>query len=409
MDVRSGRNSSRVLHGTRRLALMFCLMVYPCLAATTQHEVFKNANPFDSTSLNAVDGLDRSKAILDNPTAANDLITTMRLEQGKVCNGAYCLPELNKHSSDTYVLIHLLRWADSSTPTKPTVQSDHWYLYRDVAAGHWSQEDFTIAKRLLGVTKVYVLLVQFNATHLLVANKVTYQPQYDFAITKKTPANLTHLYALLQAYAGGANAGQAASTQRGQRVVAPDAVWGGGVLDIQYRPADILIKSGFTLDAGGQEQKLADDVTFDNEGLYYWDVGFAVPVRKISEIKVDSTSGTATPATVNSQNVFAILDGYYPPIDVKGSGFRAIPHPIAGVAFAKRPLSKILIGGAWGPHSSELYMGAVFVKEPELSGSTSCGSPSGSSTTNKSHYCAQFTIGINLSVSAIATKLGAPK
>jgi hypothetical protein len=37
------------------------------------------------------------------------------------------------------------------------------------------------------------------------------------------------------------------------------------------------------------DHKPTDDVTFDNEGPYWWDVGFAVPVKKISELKLDST------------------------------------------------------------------------------------------------------------------------
>jgi len=330
--------------------------------------------------------------------------------------GPSLLPRVDGCSANTYVLMHVLRWADSSTVDKPKVNAEHWYLYRDITPGDWSQEDFTTADRVMGVTKLYVLYVHFKVKQYGADGKPvdplafipTYIPNYDFTITKKTPANVAHLYALLAAYTGGAKAG-AAKAQDKEKKAAPDAIWGGGILNLQYRPSDILIKSTFRLKPDDQDQKLADDITFDNEGRYYWDVGFAIPVRKISEVKLDTTSGTATPATVNSENVFAILDGYAPPIDVKGNGFRAIPHPIAGVAFAKQPLSKILIGGAWGPHASELYMGVMFVKQPELSGNSSCSHPSGTSLTGHSHYCAQFSIGINLSVSAIAGKLGAPK
>jgi hypothetical protein len=380
--------------------IVFMGCVTCCLATTSQHEVFRNANPFSATSLsNTVKGLDADSASLDNPFAARNLINEMKKDE---CDW---LPSVDGAHPDTYVLIHLLRWTDSSTSAKPVVQTDHWYLYRDVGDKKWSQEDFTSQKRILGVATAYVLIVHFNATNLISGG---YHPDYDLTVTKKTPANVAHLYALLQAYTGGASAGTS-KVGAAARVPTPNAIWAGGVLNIQYRPSDILIKSSFTVNEGTQPLKLAADISFDNEGFYYWDVGFAVPIRKISEIKLDTTSGTATPANVNSQNVFAILDGYLPPIDVKGSGFRAIPHPIAGVAFAKQPLSKILVGGAWGPHASELYMGAVFVKQKELSGNTSCNHPSGTSLTGNSHYCAQFTIGINLSVSAIASKLGAPK
>lgn len=428
--------------------VVFLALASSCFA-TSQHEVFTNAVPFYSDSkdqeypsIKDVRGLHLDTATLDNPSAARDLVMKMRAVQeksnkascplspdedkqtGKSKRDPYCLPLVDGQHSDNYVLIHLLRWA--GTPDKPTdkpkVEADHWYLYRDVTVGNWSQEDFTNAKRLMGVKRLYVLLVQLNAkvTGLAPNYTVAYTPNYDFTVTKKTPANVGHLYALLQAYAGGASAGQGAGQPLSGKALEalgkpsipppPDAVWSGGVINLQYRPSDILIKSTFRPNPGDTDQKLADDITFDNEGAYYWDVGFAIPVRKISELKLDTTSGTATPAKVNSQNVFAVLDGYpFKPVDVKGSGFNAIPHPIAGVAFAKQPLSKILIGGAWGPKASELYLGAMFVKQPELSGSSSCSNPSGTSLTGKSHYCAQFTIGINLSVSAIASKLGAPK
>jgi hypothetical protein len=390
---------SRFVRGAMPI-IVFMGCVSCCLATTSQHEAFRNANPFSAASLsNTVKGLDAETASLDNPLAARNLINEMKKNE---CDW---LPSVDGTHPDTYVLIHLLRWTDSSTSAKPVVQTDHWYLYRDVADKKWSQEDFTSQKRLLGVTKAYVLIVHLNAANLISAG---YQPDYDLTVTKKTPANVAHLYALLQAYTGGASAG-ASKVAAAARAATPDAIWSGGILNIQYRPSDILIKSSFTVNQGTQPSKLANDITFDNEGLYYWDVGFAVPIRKISEIKLDTTSGTATPANVNSQNVFAILDGYFPPIDVKGSGFRAIPHPITGVAFAKQPLSKILVGGAWGPHASEVYLGAMFVKQQELSGNTSCSHPSGASLTGSSHYCAQFTIGINLSVSAIAKQLGAPK
>lgn len=406
----------------------FLLLASPWVSAISQHEVFTNAVPFSTDDLKVVRGLHQDNATLDNPTAAMELIREMRKVQGddscpltadetkqKSKRDTHCLPELDGKHPNNYVLIHLVRWENSATADKPKLHADHWYLYRDTAPHDWSQEDFTSGKRLQGVTRTYVLYVHFKGKQTGADGKPvdpaafvpgTYIPNYDLTITKKTPANVAHLYALLQAFAGGANATSASSKGA---VPNPDAVWGGGILNIQYRPSDILIKSTFKVTTDQSDQKLADDTTFDNEGPYYWDVGFAIPVRKISELKLDATSGTATPAKVNSQNVFAVLDGYFRPVDVKGSAFNAIPHPIAGVAFAKQPLSKILVGGAWGPKASEIYLGAMFVKQPELSGSTSCSNPSGSSLTGKSHYCTQFTIGINLSVSAIAKTLGAPK
>jgi len=434
-------NAKGVVKPCERWIVVVCLaFASPCLASTSQHETFTNAVPFVAagSQLDSVKGLDKDKATLDNPAAAMALIQAMaaiqkagnpgagacaltdadkELPPAKQRKTTDCLPVLTGKQDGVYVVIHLLSWAPSKGPAgapdpSPKVEADNWYLYRDIAPGKWSQEDFTSAKRLQGIKRIYVLLLQFNAKSAIPDGNGSYIPDYDFTITKKTPANVAHLYSLLQAFTGGNSAGNgSAANQRiaGLDQAAPDAVWSGGVLNVGYIPSDILIKSTFRVSRDDSDQKLADDVTFDNEGPYYWDVGFAVPVKKISELKLDTTSGTATPANVGSETVFAILDGYFKPVDVKGSGFTAIPHPIAGVAYAKRPLSQVLIGGAWGPSASEIYLGAMFVKQPELSGSSSCSSPSGTSLTGKSHYCAQFTVGINLPVSAIASKLGAPK
>jgi hypothetical protein len=399
-------------------AAALCLVLAGTCFATTQHEVFNNAVGFNRSALADMKGLDPDKAMLDNPAAAVLLIQRMKTIQGNcpAATATSCLPDIDPSNPNKqiYVLIHLVRWADyASNTAKTKVQSDHWYLYRDEKPGKWSQEDFTTAKRLLGVRKVYVLYIHFKGSlRDATAGGVSYLPSeipdYDFTITKKTPANVAHLYALLSAYTGGASAG-AAKPAAATRPLPPDAIWGGGILDLQYRPSDILIKSTYRLSSDDSDAKLADDITFDNEGPYWWDVGFAVPVKKITELKLDTTSGTATPAKVNSENVFSVLDLYFRPVDVKESGFTAIPHPIAGVAFAKQPLHKILVGLAWGPKASEFYAGAMFVKQPNLNGNNSCSTLTGTTFTGGGHFCTQFTVGINLSVSAIASKLGAPK
>ncbi len=446
--TRIARNPTRCILAGLGLLLLLA-MASPSLAVT-QHEVFSNANPFSSKDLTvAVPGFHEDSATLDNPAAARAFIAKMREIEGEeeACpltpeeveknstRDQHCLPMVSGGNRDIYVVIHLLRWVGSCSPQeknnstdpsitrkakpqseslvaeKPKVQSEHWYLYRDVPSKSWSQEDFATSKRILGVTRLYVSTVHLGSCNMMNPDgSATYKPEYDFTVTKKTPANLAHLYALIANYTAGKSSKQEQPAEKeAKQRNSWDSFWGGGILNLQYRPSDILIKSTFRIASGDPEQKLSDNITFDNEGLYHWDVGFAVPVRKISEIKLDATSGTATPADVSNTSVFAVLNGYIKPIDVKGSGFNAIPHPIAGVSFAKQPLSKILIGGAWGPQVSELYIGALFVKQPILSGNNSCSDASGASVTGTSHYCVQFSIGINLSVSAIASKLGAPK
>jgi len=197
----------------------------------------------------------------------------------------------------------------------------------------------------------------------------------------------------------------------------PDAVFGGGTLDVAYRPSDISITNSLKTGAGGQEVVVAIDsapYVVDNEGRYFVDFGVPVTVKNLSAVQYQATGNTFSPVNTNSLNAFLAVDGYFPANDVKSQNWTRYPHPLAGVAFAKQPLSKILLAGAWGPSFSELYIGAAWVKQPRVaSGSNRCSASAGTATsapdTFGSHYCAQFSIGLNLSVTSIANKLGSPK
>src|SRR5258708_3062909 len=143
---------------------LFCVVLSLCLtaaAATTQHEVFNNAVPFTSGDITVTKGLDADKATLSNPSAAREFINRMRAEQlgdtykAQEGKAAACpkgsekeaaktkrkkenpvfLPSVDGCNPNNYVLIHLTRWADSSTASKPKVEAEHWYLYRDNETG----------------------------------------------------------------------------------------------------------------------------------------------------------------------------------------------------------------------------------------------------------------------------------
>jgi hypothetical protein len=375
----------------------FALLFLPSnlFGAESQHIVFSTYSVADDAASTTA-GVNPGTATIDNPQAAAVLVKSL-----------IKIPPAAVPQPGDYFIIHLLRWSDDSSPTAPKVAANNWYLYRAKLDG-WSQEDFTTNKRIYGAHQVFFYFIHFNISKMGAA-PAAYNPSYDFTVTRKTPANLMHLYALLSAFTGGSTASPTAKPAVAAKA-AENVYWGGGSIKLQYVPSDILIKSSWASAAVGvQSVKMADDITYDNEGLYHWDVGFAVPVKKISQLKLDSTSGTATPASTSSTDVFAVLDGYIKPIDVKGSGANWIPHPIAGVIFAKSPLSKILVGAALGPHSSELYLGAVFVKQPFLNGSNSCSQPTGTSLSGGAHYCAQFTVGINVPISSLSSKLGTPK
>jgi len=193
----------------------------------------------------------------------------------------------------------------------------------------------------------------------------------------------------------------------------PDAIFGGGTVDVAYRPSDISISG--SLNKGDTTVAINKDAyVVDNEGRYYFDFSVPLTLKKLSAVQYQSTGGTFSPVTVASANAFMALDGFFRPVDVKSGNWPTWPHPLAGVAFAKQPLNKILVAGAWGPYFSEIYMGWAWIKQPRIAdGSNSCKASAGTSATLPNsfgyHFCGQFSIGLNLSVTGIASKLGSPK
>jgi hypothetical protein len=265
----------------------------------------------------------------------------------------------------------------------------------------------------------------------------TYYASYTIDVKRKISANVQHLFALLGAE-GLKNADEISTAPTGVNIAAllatelvtnsvtkvktdmcrkPDAEFGGGTVDVEYRPSDISIAGSLKSGVGGHEVSVSinkDPYVIDNEGRYFVDFGVPVTLKNLSAVQYQPTSNTFSPVNTSSLNAFLAVDGYFPANDVKSQNWTRYPHPLVGVAFAKQPLSRILLAGAWGPSFSELYIGAAWVKQPRIAaGSNSCSASSGSSTTAPnsfgSHYCVQLSIGLNLSVTSIANKLGAPK
>ena len=320
-----------------------------------------------------------------------------------------------------YCLIHILRWGEeanaSGSGKTQAVQAQRWIVYSNLSGlwhskrDGWLDEDLRTRNRLFGTNRVYVFYVHINKN-----NNNDYEPLYKVTTTQKIPGNIQHLFALLHAYSGtvqGVTAERITELARGNP--SPDSWVGGGSFDV-FTTSDIKIEATARgKDEAGlssaPETKLADPVTFDNEGLHYVDFSIAVPVTKISQVEISDVNGTATPVSADGTNAFAVVDFYLPPVDVKGKNWIFIPHPLAGIAFAKQPLHKILVAGAFGPQISELYLGAMFVKQPRINGKK-CASLSGDQNQTVGtafDFCPQFSIGINLPIGSIVEKLGKPK
>jgi len=319
-------------------------------------------------------------------------------------------PGLDK---DFHCIIHVLRWNDiapadgvndDGTPkTAQTVAAQNWYVYNDGSAKGmrsdrvWSQEDLATANRLYGVKKVWLLYVHLNKEP-----QVAYTAFYDFNITKKTPANVANVLALAKVFA---STTQAAAN-------APTNFWGGSMVDTHYVPSDVTVTASIANDpAAGPLVALDKPKKYDNEGLYWWDVSVGVPIRRIKELQFDTTNNTVTSKEVDKQNIFALFNLYLPPKDIKGTGFSWIPHFVGGVAIAKQPLKKFMLGAGFGPHFANLYVGALFTEEKKPATLTegSTATPGQLNADIRKRFKPQFTFGINIPVRAVLATMDKDK
>jgi hypothetical protein len=223
---------------------------------------------------------------------------------------------------DLTFVIHVGRWSDGGEIVK-----QNWYVYR---AGAWTDAQFATAKLIYGSKQVWFLYIQLN-THSV-------NTTYVIETKKKAAAYFDHAQTAAGMF------GVSLTPMVGEA----RNVWNAKLVDIPYVPSDVAI----TPPVGGS-------MTFDNEGLSWIDFSAAVPVKQTG--------------------VFAVVDLYFRPVDIKSAmGFGNWPHVLGGARVGSQPLKNILAGIGWGP----MYAGVV------MGGGT---------------YT--FSVGMNISISAAASAL----
>ena len=368
-----------------------------------------------------------------------------------------------------YYLIHVVRWKDqpATDPAtkKPglslTVDAQNWYLYH---GGEWSTEDFSSRDRIYGAKTIYLVYVNLN-----VPQGADYQAVYTLDYVEKTADNVSHLLSVLSLFlpapaAGGEakvelvagvlwgggrfenikypsnvtvtadyNAAPAAQTKtetptKNQSQPTPDSAVqdSGGPSDNQNQlPAEAAILPAKKPDAVKPPAVETTPTTpaattsaakptpatantspvFDNEAKYWWDVSVAVPLHKISETSIDTTANTITPKQVTKQNAFAALDLYPIRVDTKRAINYTVPHFVGGVMIGSQPLHHILLAAGFGPAAATFYVGALLVKQTDLSAGSTV--PAGTPVNNS--YSTHFAFGINLQVKAFQTAVANAK
>ena len=373
--------------------------------------------------------------------------------------------------SKDYVVIHVVRWKDPDPHSgAQSVDKQNWYLFNQ-GNGDWDDDAYSKNNRIFGSKNVYLLYLHFNAKsrylarYTLTAKKKTPAYLLHFAGLLQlfgvntaggarlgetipaavpnaawgvqdldayyVPADLSFEPTMLPplnsepaatAPPPGAPTStppasppsipstQGTSPSSGVSDTLPATASGpsGGQGNTPPAPAaGTNASSSSSMPSLTTEVKL-DSHTFDNEGLYHVDFTVAVPIRKIGEISYVSSSNTLVPAKVDKQTTFGVVDYYFKPIDVKGSGCSLYPHALAGVAINSHPLKRVLIGGGYGPLLAHFYMGLVLDTQ-SLPPGGACGKlPSAAqlaSGTLHNRTCPGFSLGLNVSVASVLDSL----
>jgi hypothetical protein len=143
-------------------------------------------------------------------------------------------------SSDFYVILHLLKWAepvtDAAGKTTQSVQAQNWYVYR--GGEGWHAVDFSKNNRLFGANGFYLLVVHLNHSEDL-----PYRLNYVITIARKQAANVTHL--IEAAKLGGVDLGPKA-----QALPAKEQLWAGRFIHVDDVPSDITVKPTIVAVAG---------------------------------------------------------------------------------------------------------------------------------------------------------------
>lgn len=360
-------------------------------AAVAQTQLVSISQPLQAWPLGdaALDShINKITAEIDDATGSEYILKSLLRDSD---NGDVLIDPKIFKDKDFYCIIHVLRWSPpAGANNSQTIQAQNWYLYN---LHNLTQGNSKTVPRLFGAKRITLLYIHLNK------QGPDYDPLYRVEIVKKTPAYLSHLLGLAGLY----------NSLTGAAAAAPGTVdyWAAYTFTVQHKVSDISITPKVTRKATGTVEDAGLAQNFDNEGKYFVDFSVGVPIRRFSQLSFDSTANTVGAKEVDKTSVLALLNLYPRPIDIKSTGVNMVPHFVGGVAIDKQPLHKIFVGTGFGPIVSNFYIGALFVKQQQLS-TLKPGDPATPAQLNSNiryRYKTQVAFGINVPVGAVIEKL----
>jgi hypothetical protein len=164
---------------------------------------------------------------------------------------------------------------------------------------------------------------------------------YKIGVTKKTPAPVDNLKAALKL----AFTGQAAEQTLLPVAVERISVCAGEDMRIKHIPSDMAV-SALNTNAKAEEIQRSKQV-FDNEGRYWWDVSFALPLESRDDVTIDVDAGQVAAKKVEKTDLFAVVNLGWPR-DTKKLQWQLIPSFVYGMPITGKPLKHHLVGLSFG-------------------------------------------------------------
>jgi hypothetical protein len=219
---------------------------------------------------------------------------------------------------------------------------------------------------------------------------------YKVAITKKVPAPLENLK----------NAGRFAFAGQSDAtpiyVTPPEmgAVCAGGLMHVKHVPADMLV-TAITTNAKGEETQRSKQ-TFDNEGRYWWDVSFALPVDLRRDVTVDVDAGQVAAKSVERADLFALLNVGAPRDTKRVQWF--VPALVYGIPITGKPLKHHLVGFSIGLNYVQLLGAYRLDRRQTVSTGTENGTTVGTESAPAGEkWEGKWVWGINIPVATVVS------
>ncbi len=301
---------------------------------------------------------------------------------------------------DDYVVIHILTWKtlDAGKHVQG-VDKQNWYVFH-ADDPDWDDAAFASNNRVFGKKKIYFLYVHFNRN-----SDALYTVRYDLKAKSKMPAYLDHFVGIGQLFGIGSAPGAGVTEAKIQNV------WGAHGFGIDYVPSDVTLTPQVDPKDVGSSSVQLDPKTFDNEGRYHVDFSVGVAIKQIRNISYTSSSNTLVPTSIDKNSIFAFVNYYPKPFDIKSSGLSKYPHVVAGFGIVSKPLQKAFIGAGFGPIFANFYAG-VLLNTKRLPVQSGCGhtptaAEAAGTLTNKT--CPEFGFGLNVQVGSVLDALKSKK